>query len=227
MGLRTQFFDRKLTLNITYFDADYTNLQAQTIDPVTNTFRLTNVGGLNTKGVEVDTLARLGSDFTFNGSLAYLDAKYTSYARAQCYPLQTLATGCVTTASPNYQDMTGFRAVQAPRWKWSAGVEYSPAVTEALRAVVQVNAQHTSAVNFTLRDPETFQKGYTIANVGLGVRAEDRKWEVTAFVNNVFDQAYYGSLVNSAGNWGGNVATQVVLPRDYRRYGGVRFGLNF
>lgn len=227
VGLRMQFFDRKLTLNVTYFNADYTNLQAQTIDPATNNFRLTNVGGLKTEGVEVDTFARLGSDLTFNGSLAYLDAKYTSYPRAQCYPLQVLATGCITTASPAYQDMTGGRAVQAPKWKWSAGIEYSPAITDTLRAVAQVNAQHTSAVNFTLRDPETFQKGYTLANIGLGVRDADRKWEVTGFVNNVFDTQYYGSLVNTAGNWGGNVATQVVLPRDFRRYGGVRFGLNF
>ena len=59
------------------------------------------------------------------------------------------------------------------------------------------------------------------------MRDEDRKWEVVAFVNNLFDKQYYPSLVNTAGNFGNNIATQAVLPRDFRRYGGIRLGLNF
>ncbi|WP_336297191.1 hypothetical protein [Sphingomonas sp. 7/4-4] len=59
------------------------------------------------------------------------------------------------------------------------------------------------------------------------MRAYDRRWELTAFVNNLFDKQYFQSLVNSAGNYGNRVATQALLPRDFRRYGGVRFGVNF
>ena len=59
------------------------------------------------------------------------------------------------------------------------------------------------------------------------MRDEDRRWEIVGFVNNVFDQQYYSSLVNTAGNFGNQIATQALLPRDFRRYGGVRVGLNF
>jgi len=227
IGIRTQLFDRRVTFNVTYFNTDYKDLQAQTIEVVggTNNFRLTNVGGLKTQGVEVDAMGRFG-DLSLNGSLTYLDAKYTSYARAQCYPLQTAAQGCVA-GSPSYQDMTGARAIQAPKWKWTAGMEYAPSLGGSLRGVAQANVQYTSAQNYTLRDPETFQTHYTIVNVGLGLRDEDRKWEVTAFVNNLLDRQYFPSLVNSAGNWGSNIATQAVLPRDFRRYGGVRASLSF
>ena len=43
-GIRAQFLDRALTLNLTYFDTDYEDLQAQTIETLadgTTNFRLT------------------------------------------------------------------------------------------------------------------------------------------------------------------------------------------
>jgi iron complex outermembrane receptor protein len=102
-----------VTVNLTYFDTTYKNLQAQSIETIggTQNFRLTNVGKLGTKGVELDTSARTG-DLSLNWSLAYLDAKYLSYPTAQCYPLQTAATGCIS-GSPNYQNLTGARAAGA------------------------------------------------------------------------------------------------------------------
>ena len=77
-GVRTQFFDRALTLNLTYFDTDYEDLQAQTIETLadgTTNFRLTNVGGLNSKGVEVEASALLGQDLNLTASATFLDAE--------------------------------------------------------------------------------------------------------------------------------------------------------
>ena len=117
--------------------------------------------------------------------------------------------------------------MQAPKWKFSVGADYSPSLGHDLRGVAQVNWQYQSSVYYVAEDPETFQRGYHIVNVGLGVRDEQRRWELVAFVNNLFDQQYFPSLVNTAGNFGGLQATQAVLPRDFRRYGGLRLGFNF
>jgi len=46
-------------------------------------------------------------------------------------------------------------------------------------------------------------------------------------VNNVFDKQYFPSLVNTAGNFGNRVATQVIIPRDYHRFGGLRLSMDF
>lgn len=230
IGVRAQFLDRRVTFNLTYFDTNYKNLQAQTIETLadgTSNFRLTNVGGLNTKGVELDTTARIGSDFNLTGSLAYLDAKYTSFPVAQCYPMQTVPATCLPPTSPTFQNLTGARAIQAPKWKFSIGADYSPSLGGNLHGVAQANWQYQSSVYYVAEDPQTFQKAYSIVNVGLGVRDKDRKWEIVAFVNNLFDVQYYPSLVNSAGNFGNRIATQAVLPRDFRRYGGLRLGVNF
>jgi iron complex outermembrane receptor protein len=229
IGVRAQFLDRRLTFNLTLFDTNYKDLQAQTIETINGTqnFRLTNVGGLNTKGVELDSSARIGDDLNLTGSVAYLDAKYTSFPVAQCYPLQQIPATCLPPTSPTFQNLTGQRAVQAPEWKFSVGADYSPSLGSDLRGVAQVNWQYQSGVYYVAEDPQTFQKAYSIVNIGLGVRAEDHKWEVVAFVNNLFDQQYFPSLVNSAGNFGSKLATQALLPRDFRRYGGVRIGVNF
>lgn len=228
LGVRTQFLDRRVTLNVTLFDTTYRNLQAQTIETLadgTSNFRLTNVGRLKTKGVEVEGSVRPVDDLSLNGAVTYLDAIYTSFPVAQCFPLQTAAQGCVGT--PTRQNLSGTRAVQAPEWKFNISGDYSPALGGDLRGVAQFNWQYQSSLYYAARDPQAFQPGFHIVNVGLGVREADRRWEVVAFVNNVFDQQYFASLVNTAGNFGNNIATQAVLPRDFRRYGGIRASLNF
>lgn len=227
-GLRTQLFDRQVTFNVTYFDTKYSDLQAQTIETLadgTANFRLTNVGKLGTKGVEIDASYRPSRSFSFTTSLAILDAKYLDFKVAQCFPGQTAAQGC--TGSPSRQDLTGERAVQAPKFKASATAEYTPKLRDDLRGLLAVNLQHQSSVYYTARDPQAFQDAYSIVNLNLGVRQDDRDWEVALFVNNLFDKQYFPSLVNSTGLWGGVLATQALLPRDFRRYGGVRASLNF
>ena len=117
--------------------------------------------------------------------------------------------------------------MQAPKWKFEVGGEYDPSLTDNLTGVAQFDWQYQSNLYFQARDPETFQPAYSIVNIGLGIRAANHRWEVIGFVNNLFDNQYYGSLVNTAGNFGNQIATQAVLPRDFRRYGGVRLGFNF
>ncbi|WP_354278401.1 TonB-dependent receptor [Sphingomonas trueperi] len=231
LGIRTQFFDRHVTFNVTYFDTNYTNLQAQTIETIDGVanFRLTNVGGLNTKGLEFEVAARPIRDLTISGSATYLDATYTSFPAAPCYALQSAAAGCATLGKLTYQVLTGTRAVQSPEWKTSAAIDFAPALTETLNGVAQLSWQYQGDVYYAARDPQQFQPAFSIFNLGLGVRDHKRRWEATVFVSNLFDKQYYPSLVNSAGNWGiqPQLATQVILPRDFRRYAGIRFGVNY
>ncbi|WP_010546253.1 TonB-dependent receptor [Sphingomonas elodea] len=238
LGIRTQFFDRRMTFNITYFDTDYTDLQAQTLEPLpdgTANFRLTNVGGLNTKGLEFETAARVTRELTLTGAATYLDATYTSFPAAPCYPRQTAAQGCISQGGPSFQVLTGEKAVQAPTWKASASIDFAPALTDKLNGVLQASWQYQSDVAFAARDPEQFQPAFSIFNLSAGVRDHQRRWEAALFVNNLFDKQYYGSVVNTAGNFNTRsgagapnaLATQAVLPRDFRRYAGIRLGVNY
>lgn len=234
VGARTQFLDKRVTLNVTLFDTHYKDFQAQGIENLadgTVNYRLTNVGKLRTRGVEVDAAARVTPDFSIGGSLAYLDAKITDFPDAQCYTNQTAAQGCTPAAGgiPAHQNLSGARPPQAPKWKLTTNFDYAHDLGSLpFQGVITGAYTYQSRINYSLnQDPNTIQKGYGIANLSIGIRQPDRRYEVMAFVNNLFDKHYYQNLTNSSGNYAGALAVQAYLPRDFRRYAGVRASYSF
>jgi iron complex outermembrane receptor protein len=229
LGIKSQFANRRITLNATLFNTTFDNFQAQGIETLpdgTINFRLANVGKLRTRGIEIEGNVRLGDDFTFGGGVTYADAKITSFPFAQCYAGQTPAQGCA--GSPERQNLAGFRPAQAPEWKLSLSGEYTPQLTSALEGVLQASFNYQSRINFNINnDPESIQEGYGILNLSAGIRGPDRKWEIIAFVNNVFNTKYFTNIANSFGNQGNAQAVQSYLPRDFNRYGGIRANFKF
>lgn len=234
LGVRSQFFNRRVTLNVTLFDTRYKNFQAQGIENLadgTVNYRLTNVGRLRTRGVEVESSARVSRDLSLGGSVAYLDAVITEFPDAQCYTNQTAAQGCVPAAGgvPAHQDLSGARPPQAPEWKLTANFDYSHDLGSLpFKGVITGAYTYQSKINYSLnQDPTTVQGGYGIANLSLGIRQPERHYEIMAFVNNLFDKHYYENITNSSGNYAGALAIQSYLPRDFSRYAGVRLSYSF
>jgi iron complex outermembrane receptor protein len=230
IGSRSQFFDHRLTLNVTAFRAKYQDFQAQGIETLpdgTSNYRLTNVGKMRTQGLEVDSSARLNDEWRIGASAAYLDAKITDFPFAQCYPLQSAALGC--TGSPSRQNLSGARPAQSPKWKLSTDVNYSHQLEGSPFEIVAQGAySYQSRMNYSLnQDPQTVQKPYGILNLTAGVRNPGSRYEVMAFVNNVFNEHYFTNIFDQAGTYNNQLATQVLLPRDFKRYGGVRVAYTF
>lgn len=228
-GVKSQFFNRRLTLNVTLFDTKFDNFQAQGIETLpdgTINFRLANVGKLRTRGVEVESSVRLSQTLNITGGATYNDAEITSFPEAQCYPGQSAAQGCV--GSPGRQNLAGFRPAQAPEWKVAVSGDFTPRLTDNLNGLLQAAATYQSRINYSIsQDPQTEQPGYTIVNLSAGIRQADRRWEIVGFVNNLTNKQYFSNLANSFGNQGNALATQSYLPRDFRRYGGIRASYNF
>ena len=228
-GVKSQFFNRRLTLNVTLFDTKFDNFQAQGIETLpdgTINFRLANVGKLRTRGVEVESSVRLSQTLNITGGATYNDAEITSFPVAQCYPGQSAAQGCL--GSPGRQNLAGFRPAQAPEWKVAVSGDFTPRLTDNLNGLLQAAATYQSRINYSIsQDPQTEQPGYTIVNLSAGIRQADRRWEIVGFVNNLTNKQYFSNLANSFGNQGSALATQSYLPRDFRRYGGIRASYNF
>jgi len=230
IGARTQGLDGRLTVNITAFDVRYDDFQAQGIEFLPDgsfNFRLSNVGKVRTRGVEIDSLAAVGEHLNMNLSLAFIDAIIQDFPLGQCYPGQTAAQGC--TGTPTHQDLSGKRPPQAPEFKATAGFDYwRPLNGGSLEGVLQGAYVYQSAINYALSaDPEGNQGGYGILNLSVGVRNQDRGYEVMAFVNNALDKQYYANYANSNGNFGNKQAINAVLPRDFERYAGIRARFDF
>ena len=234
IGARTQFLDRRLTLNVTAFDTRYRNFQAQGIETFSDgtvNYRLTNVGRLRTRGIEGEASLRIMRDLSLAAGATYLDAKITDFPDAQCFPLQTAAQGCNPAANgiPAFQNLAGRRPPQAPKWKLNGTLDYGHDLGSLpFQGVVQAAATYQSRINYSLsQDPETVQGGYTIVNLSAGIRNREAGFEVVAFVNNLLDKQYFSNLTNSRGNYANALATQTYLPRDFRRYGGIRASYAF
>ncbi|WP_347302617.1 TonB-dependent receptor [Croceibacterium sp. TMG7-5b_MA50] len=222
IGLRSQFLGNDVVLNVTLFNTEYENFQTQAIEDIEGVlnFRLTNVGGLRTRGVEVETVIRPVADLTLTGAGSYVDAKITSYPGAPCYMGQTVAQGC--TGTPASQDLTGVQLLQAPEWKLTGSLDYSPQIGNGPLALVsQVAVNWQTKIVPIDQNPRTVQPGYAMVNLGLGLEDTDGGWQVVAFVNNLFNQ-HYRYLINDVSSRYGTTAIQGYVPRDFYRHGGVR-----
>jgi iron complex outermembrane receptor protein len=230
IGARMQFWDHRFTVNTTLFDVHYDDFQAQGIEFLPDgsfNFRLSNVGKVRTRGIEVDSVAAVGEHLNLNASLAYVDAVIEEFPLGQCYPGQTAAQGC--TGTPARQDLSGHRPPQAPEFKTTVGFDYSRSLSGgSLQGVLQGAFVYQSAINYALSgDPQGAQGGYGLLNLSFGVRDADRGYEVVAYVNNALDKQYYANYANSNGNFGNRLAINALLPRDFERYFGIRARFDF
>jgi iron complex outermembrane receptor protein len=229
IGIKTQFFDRRLTANLTAFNTKYTDFQAQTILPIVGTgFILANVGSVRTRGLELDSRYQPNSVFNVGLSGTYLNARILSYPDGQCYYTQTTAEGCITTAAGSFYNLGGKPLANAPTFKGNLDAsftEHLPGIP--FDAVYTGTWKYQSSVNFSLsQDPLTYEGGYGIVNLSAGLQhTHGANYRITLFADNVFNRHYYDGLTDYTPFSTAN--TFGFVPRDFRAYYGIRAGYSF
>lgn len=232
LGVKSQWFDRRLTLNVNVYNAAYKNYQIQTIDNsnpnVAPVIRVLAIGKVRTQGVELTSTFRATDDLRLSLSAIYNDAQIRDYPRAGCYTRQTVAQGCMAataTTSANQGNLKGKSLQAAPKVKINASADYTlPFETDAVGFKVGASYRYESRSNFSiLHDPATEQKPFAIVNIHAAMESKDGKYVLTAFVNNLFDKVFY----NNIGNESQINARNVLYDRNSFRYGGVRLNYNF
>ncbi len=227
-GLRSEWFEHRLALNLTVYDTEYSDFQVQTIVPnILNSFILTNIPKVRSRGLEFESMAQVSQNLHVDLGYAYTDAYAVDYPVGQCYSGEVIPTTC--TASPAYQNLDGATLPNAPKNKVTLALDYTHAIPGVgLDGELNANTFWQSAENFSInRDPGTVQPAYGITNVDLGLTSE-RVPSLTLhfFCNNLFDRHYAVNLANVKANYtfpaAGETAYTHELPRDYDRYFGVR-----
>jgi iron complex outermembrane receptor protein len=252
LGVKSRFLDNKVQLNVVGFYTKYDDFQAQSAVIVGGApqFVLNNVGKLRTKGVEVELQAKPADWLRLDAGATYTDAVMTSFPGAQGYPGQTgaiwngtastLVGNCTsaaaaTAANPRttctFQDRSGARLPNSPKFKWNVSATADFAVTDEATGTFILGYQHQSEVSFDLLgNPLLVQPGYGIVNTSLGVEFANVK--VTAFINNLFNKHYASSMSDNFGVAGGSATNDThpvyqFLSRDSQRYAGVKLGVSF
>ncbi|HLZ77232.1 TonB-dependent receptor [Phenylobacterium sp.] len=232
LGFKSSFFDRRVIVNVTAFDAIYHNFQAQSRDDITQQNELNSIGQVTTKGVEFEIFTQLTHDLTFNLAGAYDKATIDSFPAAACFSGQTAALGCVNSQ----QDLSGTTLFNAPKFSISGNAEYDHPVADNLTGFITLTFKAQSSVYYSLlHDPDSKQSAYGLVNLGAGVKSGP--WKARIFVNNLLDQSY-ATFLGRAGNWNINPygatkgapisdAINWTPGRDSKRYFGVELNYNY
>ena len=189
-GLKSTWFDRRLTANLALFWTDDDQYQTTAVNLINNTSYLTNAGSVRSRGVELDLRAAPVQGLSLYGSATYDDASYTRYKQAAC-PIEIQLT--------TYCDLTGRRLPGVSLWAGSGGGEYRRAAgtwkSATLEAYGGFDVNYRSAYYTTAADSEYSKiPGYALVNLRLGIAAEDGAWDLQVWGRNVFDKVYYLSL---------------------------------
>lgn len=233
IGAKSQFFDRRLTLNAAAYNTVFENYLSQRVNSQL-IFELLNVGKVRARGFEIDGSLRASEGLTLNFAGAFTDATYRSFPGAPCFVGQTASQGCSTQTVNGQpvrtQDLTGERLSISPKWQLSGGAEYRfdmPSMPFDLS--LRADASYLSKVFFDSPGSSNSQNGYGIVNLSASFLGHDDRWKLTAFVNNVTDKEHIAGYADVGDVVLGGVSGLQTrsLPRDFRRYGGVRLSLTY
>lgn len=172
-GLKTQFFDDALRANLAIFYNDYKDLQVSFYDPVYVGSRRGNAGQAHTYGVELETSAQLGENFSAQFAVGYLYAVYNSFKGAG---------GAGVNADGN-------RLFNSPRWNLSGGLAYDVTLGDQGSLHFGIDANYQTAI-FSSATPAAGGQNkippQTFVN-GIVSWAPTEHWKLRLSVKNLFD----------------------------------------
>jgi iron complex outermembrane receptor protein len=212
-GLKSQFLDRRVTLNLAAFWTSTHDYQANVVDTAGGSLRtfLDNVAEVRSRGVELDTrLAPIGG-FSAYLSSAYTDAVYADYKNGPC-PLELI--GAVTRAC----DLSGKPLPGVSKWVVATGGEYRrPASLGSLDGEAYAGADYNwRSAFFSSASDSVYSRigAYGLLNLRLGFRSS-RNWDASVWVKNAADTRYLQYISAQVGSAGGLLAN----PGDPRTAG--------
>uniref|UniRef100_B0SXI8 TonB-dependent receptor plug n=1 Tax=Caulobacter sp. (strain K31) TaxID=366602 RepID=B0SXI8_CAUSK len=188
-GVKSQWFDHRLTLNAAAYQIDWSNMQISATSANGAFSYLTNAGAARIKGVELEAVARPMRGLTLNATAAFVDAKLTE-DQANSTILITGSTGLRGDEFPNVADFSG-----------SAAVEYSWPLTDALNGLLRADYAYVGESASQFRPTYTYyekQGDYGYANLRGGVEGAD--WGAYLFVNNVGNEVGLMSVTSALNN---------------------------
>ncbi|GAB3278729.1 TonB-dependent receptor [Parahaliea aestuarii] len=222
LGIKSQWLDNRLRLNAALFHTTFEDFQTSVSDgQVPPTFFLDNAGELETRGIEIEVSAQPSANLMLMGSLAYIDAEFTDYTGAACYPGQSEAQGCIG----DVQDLSGKDMPNSPDLTASLTARYFiPFASLPFDGFVQGTYFYQDEVQYDTRNgPDSIGDAYNTVDAAVGLEARDGRYSVQLFVKNLTDEFYVtGQTAANATGSGTHF-----LAYEYQRRVGISAQLNF
>ena len=186
VGYKADLFDRRLYIAVAAFYMDYTDVQipgsvaCNAGGVATFCGVVSNAGKARMKGFEIETRAKLiqsdAGTLTFNGSLGYIDAKYTKY---------------ITNIASVPTDVAAFRKVQnTPTWSGSASLDYAMDLAGGTLNLSGGMSFKSKTYQFEVPNPYLDQPAYQLFDASIVYRAPDNRWSLGVFGKNLTNKRY-------------------------------------
>lgn len=187
-GFKSDLWDRRLRLNGAVFYNDYKDLQINRYfcpESVSTTCSMpANAGDARVLGFETEVTLQPVDGLTIDGSVGYLDFKYTR----------------VDPTTNVTKDMV---APFNPKWQTSVGIQYKADLGSAGSITPRLDWNYQSSFYFNSVNND-FNKiaGRGLYNLRVSYRDADEKWELSAGATNLFNKFYYVGKSENADNYG-------------------------
>ena len=199
LGVKSQFFRRRLGLNAAVYHTIVRDYQALTFDnepalfPNPAQVNLLNVGKVRLQGIELDSRARPFNWLTLRAGGSYGRAVTLDFTNA---PDEDAATST--------KDLSGQRLYNAPIVTATAGAEVRHVVSPRLEGYGAVDwSTRTNYFGTVERGKGSEIAGYSLTNLRAGLHHE-RGIELSVWVRNVFNADYIAAInpIYGVGDYG-------------------------
>ena len=205
LGLKSQFFRRRLGINLAAYHSLVRNYQALTFDNEPTLFpnpaqvNLLNVGKVRLQGLELETRAR---------PLSWLSLRAGgSYGRAVTVDFKNAPDEDARTST---KDLSGRRLYNAPIVTATGGIEVTRALADNVEAYGAFDSSYRSDYYGTVeRGRGSEIAAYTLSNLRIGLK-HARGIEVSAWVRNLFNEDYIAAInpIYGVGDYGAVLGDQ-------------------
>jgi outer membrane receptor protein involved in Fe transport len=204
-GFKTELFDRSAFLSgaVFYYDYKDKQLEAKDLDPIFGLLdAVRNIPKSRMIGAELSINWTPIHGFNLYASGTYLDSKILEFNGY--------------SSNKTVVSFAGDPMPFAPKVSLTAGGEYSRPLTSRVEWFAGMDELHNSKTYANVgTDAYATLKPYDVVNARLGIRSEDKRWQVNLWGRNIFNEYYY---------------TNGIIENDVRvRYAGLpaTFGVAF
>lgn len=163
-----------------------------------------NVDRISARGLELQSLFQLNRGLSFDLNAAFNRAVYETQWLVQVPEV----------SNTTYFDAKGQQLANVPKITLSYGLNYQVPVRSLQGRLTLSNSYRSGTYLNDNHADFTYQPGYTVTNLGLGIGPANHAWELSLLGRNVLDTTYY----TSKSTWSSSSAANVTwgAPRNWQ-----------
>ena len=192
-GLKTSFWEKRLTLNLSVFYIDMQDKQVLEYSPELGNSKLRNAAEAHSQGFELEANAKLLRGLEVIAGFGYTETKIDDWLATE----MDYNTGQVVKT-----DYSGKDLPDVPKYTYNLGLQYRHTSGCMARVdLLGVGEFYNDATNLVKND------AYNVVNLRLGY--ESTEFDVMLWSKNLFDEEYYTKQYD----WGGAYMGYEAAPR--------------